>query len=1044
MTHIKYLLLAALCFALSATAQVSTATITGIVEDSTGARISGAGVKLINAETGAENDSTTSQYGIFLLPGVIPGKYTLQIERSGFATAQFGGIILNIGDSKQFLIRMKVGSVDQTVRIDADGMTLNTTDASVSTVVNRKFVANIPLNGRSFQDLISMTPGTVTQSPQVLSSGDFSVDGQRPDANSFTVDGVSGDVGAATLAGSRKIASTGRYAETTALGTTQGLVSLDALQEFRVLSSSYSAEYGRTPGGQFTLLTRSGANTFHGSAYDYGRNDIFDAADWFSQYNLTNRTLSFHQQDFGGTLSGPIRLPTINPRPEKSYFFLSYEGLRVSQPTAPLVQYVPDASLHYEVPSSLQPVINAFPYPYAGKAFSYETGLSPFIKPFSLPSHVGSTSIRIDHNFSPKISTFLRFGDTSSDSQAINLSDLSIIGMKTRTFTLGATAQFSASKSDDFRLGYARSSSRLDTVVSDAHNGLGGSDSPDLNGDLGILNSNAPARSEVYIRIPDIGESFIDADNASSSIRQWNIRNTYSVQNGQHLLRLGIDQRNIVSQINPPAITLEADFFNRAAILNNLASDIVITKTEPATPVFNEFSAFAQDDWRVTTNLNLSLGLRWEVDPPPSEAHGRNAYTLLGDLRFPSTMTLAPRGTPLWHTGWTNFAPRLGAAWVADDRAGREVILRAGGGLFFDTANQAAVGAFNAVGFSATVHPYNVPIPVAASQFDFSPASSALNVGITAYAFAPHLQLPYALQWNVSADKALGKNQTLTASYVGAVGRRLLQSQFTNITGENSQVGEVYYFPGNVTSAYHALQVKFQRAISPGLQVLTSYALSHTIDEGSTSGAFPLTRGTSDFDVRHNLETALSWDSPKPSGGWLRRSLESGWGMDGRLFARTAFPATLVGNLFSDPVTGDRYYSGVDLIPGRPLYLKDSQYPGGRIFNGGPNASAPAFQLPAGSAPGNFPRNMLRGFGAWEMNLAGRREIPLYERLSMQLRLETFNLFNHPDLGYVDPHLTDELFGQSTLMLNQSFGPTGSLYQQGGPRSIQFMLRITF
>jgi hypothetical protein len=1047
MRHFGYLLLTALCFAVSAVAQVSTANVTGAVEDSSGARIAGAGVKLVNSQTGTENDSTTNQYGIFLLPGVIPGKYILQIERKGFATAQFTGITLNVGDSKQFLIRMKVSSVDQTVVIDAAGMTLNTSDASVSTVVDRKFVANIPLNGRSFQDLISMTPGTVTQSPQAVGPGDFSVNGERPDSNSFTVDGVSGDIGTGMLFGHRKIASTGSYAGTTALGTTQGLVSVDALQEFRVLSSSYPAEYGRTSGAQFSLLTRSGSNTFHGSFYDYGRNDVFDAQDWFTVYDQTYQVKpSFHQQDFGGTLGGPITLYKIYRGQDKSFFFISYEGLRESQPTAPLVQYVPDYSLHSLVPTPLQPVIDAFPYPAARKPYRDGTGLSPFIvNAISLPGHVRSINIRADHNFSPKLSAFLRYGDASSDSQTRTLSSLSITGMKTRTFTFGATGQLSATKSDDFRLGYASGESRLNTVVNQDYSfDFWGNGAIDLNRDLGIPGFYSSARAEVYIRIPGIGESHINTDDASSSIKQWNIKNTFSLQAGHHLLRLGVDQRNIVSTITPPALALEADFFNRDAMLNNLASDVTITKSAPATPVLNEFSAFAQDDWRVSNALSFSLGLRWEVNPPPGEAHGRNAYTLLGDLRSPATLTLAPRGTPLWHTSWNNFAPRFGTAWVADDRPGRELVARAGGGVFFDTANQAAIRAFNAVGFSTAVHPYNVPIPVAASQFDFSPTSSAPIASTTAFAFPSHLQPPYALQWNVAVDKALGKNQTLTISYVGAAGHRLLQSQFTNISGENPNIGEAYYFPGKITSSYQALQVKFQRSISPGLQVLASYALSHTLDYGSTSAAFPLTHGTSDFDVRHNFETALSWDAPRPSGGWVRRNLGSGWGIDGRVFARTAFPVTLLGNVSSDPVTGDRYYSGVDRIPGRPLYLKGSQYPGGRIFNGGPDAPNPAFQLPVGSSPGDLPRNALRGFGAWEGNLAGRRDIYLYERLNMQLRVETFNLFNHPDLGYVEPHLTDELFGQSTLMLNQSFGSTGSLYQQGGPRSIQFMLKLAF
>ena len=225
---------------------------------------------------------------------------------------------------------------------------------------------------------------------------------------------------------------------------------------------------------------------------------------------------------------------------------------------------------------------------------------------------------------------------------------------------------------------------------------------------------------------------------------------------------------------------------------------------------------------------------------------------------------------------------------------------------------------------------------------------------------------------------------------------------------------------------------------------MDSYTYAHSGDYGSTDSRFPLKYGNSDLDVRHNAETAVSWDLPNPSKSGVKRLFFAHWGIDGRLMARTGFPITLLGNLFSDPVTGSKYYSGVDVVPNRPLYLPNSQYPGGRILNGGPNTSSPAFSLPDGSAQGDAPRNFIRGFNAVQVNLAARREIHLKESLNLQLRTELFNVTNHPNFGYIDPHLTNALFGQATKMLNQSFGSTGALYQQGGPRSIQFELKLAF
>jgi hypothetical protein len=168
----------------------------------------------------------------------------------------------------------------------------------------------------------------------------------------------------------------------------------------------------------------------------------------------------------------------------------------------------------------------------------------------------------------------------------------------------------------------------------------------------------------------------------------------------------------------------------------------------------------------------------------------------------------------------------------------------------------------------------------------------------------------------------------------------------------------------------------------------------------------------------------------------------SGWGVDGRFFLRGGYPVDVLGNLLHDPVTGEQFYTGANLIPGKPLYLSDSSIPGGRMLNGGPDAADGAFQLPSGASEGNAPRNIARGFGAQQLSLSLRRDIHLYNQLYLQLRADVFNVSNSPDFGYIVPNLNDQLFGQPTLSLNQSYGQSGSLYQPGGPRSLQWMFRI--
>jgi hypothetical protein len=1034
-----------------AVAQVSTANVAGIVEDATGARIPDANVKLINSLTGTENNSRTNGAGIFLLPDIIPGAYALQIERDGFATAQFTGLVLNVGDTKNFVIRMQVGNVLETVKIDASDVTPNSADATVSTVVDQRFVANIPLNGRSFQDLISMTPGVNIQSPQATGEsfsahGDFSVNGRQPDDNSYTVDGVSADIGAGLLIGHQKLASSGSAAGTTALGTTQSLVSIDDLQEFRVLTSTYSAEYGRTTGGQFTLLTRSGTDRLHGSGYDYLRNYSANASDWFTNFNTALPPIPYEQNDFGGTLGGPFMFPHFYDGHGRTFFFASYEGLHVKQPTAPLVEYVPSIQTIEAAPPALQALLFAF-LPSYGEQISPElgnTGLAPLVSSsISEPGSINAGSIRFDHTFSPKLSAFFRYGDTPSKSDSFDFSSVPLQQLDTQTSTLGATFQISPTKTNELRIGYGASTSLLSTIENPD---LGSFYflSPDLNKNIGIPSTFPSAVADVFIHSAGAGDAEVRTDTALGSVHQWNLRDTLAAQAGRHLLQFGIDERHLVSSIHPPALTVEADFFNLQSILSNSATDMAITKSQPATPAFNEFSAFLQDEWRISKSLTLSPGLRWDIDPPPHAERGDDAYTAIGDIASPASLTLAPRGTSLWRTGWFNFAPRFGAAWAADHHSGRELVVRAGSGVFFDTDNPATAPAFSALGFTTTVHPENVPVPVTPAQLDFSTAVSPPYTGAPVFAFPRHLQLPYALQWNVAVEKSLGKSQVFTASYVGTSGRRLLQEKRTNVNEQNPEFGEVVWFPSGLTSSYEGLQLKFQRSISPGIQVLASYVWSHTLDYDSTDPAWFLTRGNSSLDIRHNVEAALSWDEHNISGSRLRRSLLGGWGADGRITARTGFPVTPLGNLFSDPATGNRYFSGVDRIPNRPLYLYGSQYPGGRVLNGGPFASNPAFVLPDIGSAGDAPRNMVRGFADNQINIAVRREIPLADGFGVQLRAEAYNLFNHPGFGYIDPSLTDALFGQPTLMLNQSFGPSGSLYEPGGPRSLQVSLRLHF
>jgi hypothetical protein len=1035
-------------------AQVSTATVVGTVQDSTAAAIPDAQIKLVNDQTGTENDSKTGGDGRFVLTGILPGVYRLWIQRNGFATTQLSGITLNIGDTRNFLVRLQIGPVTESVTVDASGITPNTNDASVSTVVDRRFVNTIPLNGQSFQDLISMTPGIVTQNPQAAGQGsgepgDFSVNGQSPGANSFYIDGVSANLNLGSGQRSSAITSTGSSAGSTALGTTQSLVSVDALQELRVLSSNYSAEYGRTPGGQFTFLTRSGAEHYHGTFFATWRGNQIDAPDHFKgpfPGMLSDR--HFTQSDFSGTVSGPLHLPKPSYGLNKTFFFFSFERLHLTQQLPTTTFFVPS----FEVRSHALPHALYLNY-FLASTFSTEiltpdgrlSGLvSASNYPFDAqPAHLSASSLRLDHSFTSKLSAFARLGDTPSNSrQNTVLQEVVTNRIRTQSLTLGMNYQTSSKVNHELRFGTARNNI---TTVSIPQIGFvdAGPIPLTLNRSLGLPAECPDMTASVDVDVIGVGGSRTSSDCTASSLGQWNIRDTQSIQAGQHLVKFGFDHRHLTARSTPSALAVHAYFFNRLSMIDAIPSEITISRNEPARPELNQFSMFVQDEWKATHSLTVSLGLRSEANFAPHGADGVDAYTAIGDVTHPATLSLAPRGTPLWKGSWLNLAPRLGVAWLIDSHPERELVLRVGSGVFFDTGIQPALRAYTEAGFHTTTTLQNFPLPLAPEQLTTGAGFVPPLRGSTTFAFPRHLQLPYSLQWDIALEKALGRNQTLTLSYIGSHGARLLEEQRRYIAPINPQFGNISFFPNGITSNYQSLQTKFQRSIAQGVQALVSYTWAHSLAYGSTDPGFPLVYGNSDYDVRHNAEGAISWDLPQPKRE-IPKYVLGGWSLEGRLIARTGFPVTPFGNRFLDPVSGERYYSGVDLIPNRPLYIHAPQYPGGRTFNGGQNTTNPAFVLSSGDGAGNAPRNIARGFDALQTNVGVRKDISVNDRLTVQLKGEAFNLLNHPNYGYIDPTVTDLLFGQSTRMLNQSFGGSGALYQQGGPRSVQLSLRLVF
>lgn len=1058
------LVLAVLCFACAAMGQSETATISGLITDDTGAVVPGAEVKLQSVERGTVGSATTNNSGIYVFASVHAGQYQITVHKPGFKQVDLLGMIVNVQDHIEQNFRLQVGSVSESVTVNANDLHLNTTDASVSTVVDRNFVENMPLNGRSFQSLLTLAPG-VTAVPNYAGqtgagySGEITVNGQRTEANYFTVDGVSANTGAPVglISFGAGAGFAGSVPGESAVGSTQSLVSIDALQEFRATTSTYSAEYGRTPGGQFSFTTRPGSNTWHGSAYDYLRNDAMDANNWFNNAAIPRVKQQERQNDFGGTLGGPIWIPGLYNGKDKTFFFFSYEGLRLVTPQPVKPVFVPDAALRKNAPAALQPFLNAFPVPNGGED-GLNDGQAFYNEAVSNPSSLDSVSVRIDHSFGDKFKIFGRYGDTPSEASSYLSSSKLTTSANVHTLTIGATNVITMRQSNELRFNITQNSGSF----AEQSTNLGGATPLNLSSLPGPNGGAFPTQGSSFIFFLYYGgfPSLALQQGTRNAQRQYNVTDTYSWAVGSHNLRFGVDWRRLATRIIPSLLSEAGFFFSEASVLANSADFGVVSSqaSKPVEPVYSNFSGFVQDDWKTTRRLSLSLGLRWDVNPPPSNAIGPSPYTVT-QINNLATTQLAPQGTPLWKTDWHSFAPRLGIAYQLRQAPGQETVVRAGFGMFYDTGNPNGTYGFAGVGFASQAFFPGVPFPLTAAQLQLPTPSVAPPYNGYVYAFDPNLRLPYTLQWNLAVEQALGSNQTLTLGYVGSGGRKLL-TDFpylpANLGNPNfSANNQLLLTTNRASSDYHALQLRYQARLTHGLQALASYTWSHSIDDASKNFQIfeGLLRASSDFDVRHNFQAAVTYDVPGSYSNPVLSAILTHWGLDTRISARSALPVDIVGASSINPVTQQQQNFHPNLVPGQPIYVRSLQTcpatasvtsplaaPGARLIN------LCAFTAAPDGIEGNVPRNFARGFDAVQADLALRRDFPIHEQLRLQFRAEAFNVFNHANFGDINNQLSlgPTQFGYAFDTLNSQLGGLSALYQVGGPRSIQVSLKLIF
>ena len=933
-----------------------------------------------------------------------------------------------------------VGVAQEAVAVSACVVTIEPSLSSVGSTFETRGVTGLPLKGQSIHSLAVLAPGAVGAAGTQGSPapGGFSFNGQRPRSNGYVIDGVSANVGIEPGGQSPGASVSGAAPGLTAGGGANGLAPAAATQEFTVRTGNVEPEYGRTAGAQVSVTTRSGTNELHGSLFGYFGDEVFDANDWFAN-SVGRGRQPRRMADYGGTLSGPLKRDQL-------FFFGSYEGQRQRQPAFAFAE-VPTLEARLAAPEALRPFLDAFPLP-TGAARA--DGFAEFAGGFSTPAGLDSFSFRIDHmGTNLSLNARYAFADSEADGRGAGGSSLNTLS-RTRslaqTLTGGLSYMISPESILTVRANYSRVSARGSRLLDT----FGGAVVPGADTQAGAL-LTTPGGSFVF-DLGGRGASLMSSAEVTNLQRQLNLVGSLDHASDTHMFKFGADYRRLSPVVGALTPQREVYFEGVAGALSNTsARDGLFTRANAGRPVFDNLTAYAQDRWRTTSRLTLTYGLRWHLNRAPRAGDGRNplAFTQVEDA---TRLVQAAEGAPLWETTYFNLAPSAGLAYEVTDSG--DMVARAGVSLLYDTGGEELGHVFNdSHPFLAGGAAFGVPVTPGVAP----PGNDGSRLGVPVSAFDPRLKLPYTLRWHGSVERALGGAYTVSASYVGAAGRRLLLTR--TLLDPSPDFSLVRVTTNGARSDYHSARFQLGRRVSDGLHGLVSYTFAKSVDDFSEDAPARALlrgdseRGASDFDARHVVSGYASYDLPTPfeSGVWNALSRE--WALDALFNARSAKPVNVV---YGFPLSYGFAFLRPDLLTGVPLYVIDPAAAGGRRLN------PAAFVVPGSRRQGTLGRNALRGFPFYQLDLALRRQFAFNERVTLQVRAEAFNLLNHPNFDDPVSRLATSgaVPGASTLRLDPYFGRSvsargggewmgqaggfGPLYTSGGARTVQFSLKLTF
>jgi hypothetical protein len=977
--------------------------LSGVIVDASASSVPGALVTVTNEDTGFRRVTLSESDGCYVVSSLEPGSYKITVRKSGFRTVIRFGVKLTADQPARVDFRLAVGSILESITVEGTAPLLDSEDASVGTVIGHDEEEHLPLSGRGASGLLELAPGVVITPATHGEAGQFTVNGQRPNTNYFTVDGASANNGVS--GGGLPAQSTGgTLPNLTAFGSLDSLVSLDALQEMRIQTSSSVPEFGRLPGAQVSLTSRSGSNQFHGSMQYGFRDQDLDANNWFANESGEGRA-TLHLNDISAGLGGPVWR-------NHTFFFVSYEALRLLQPFVWL-EPVPSLATRQSTAVYGQPILNLFPQP-TGPDFG--DGLALWSGQVSRPSRLDEGAVRLDQALGSRLTLFTRYSESPSSTQ-FGTNSVNALSLGARSITLGLNLRARADLIFDLRLNYSKSTAssvwqQSPPLAPCALDNLLDHTFSETNTCDYLIRLTLAGAGEV-VEGPEGNRGQTQYQAAQTG--NWNVRS--------HAIQFGVDYRRL-SAVRQDAATLFSLLADNVSDLTN-TNDLWKAESPPQdlTARVQETSLFAADTWQVMPRLTATYGVRWELSPGPTPGTPANYFN-------PSTGVLEQAQQPLWHSSYGNIGPRFGIAYQLTKQG--STVIRGGGGFYYDSSLSLATDLVNDGPLSVSMYGTSQNAPLYSTLLEFG--------------FLPNLRLPLVRQWNVSVEHAFGDHDVLSVSYVGSSGRDLVRREVGGTGSTDSTLLALATNDGS--SIYHSLQVQYRHRLAHGFQALASYAWSHSIDNSSSDSALfwagdSLTprddRASSDFDVRQIVTAGFSYDfSSLSRSRWIR-----GWTLDGMFRARTGFPVNLLdveqymGLPFAD-VFRPNY------VGGQPLWVYSASLPGGRALNPAAFVAAPA------DVQGNLGRNAITGFGMNQLDLSLRREWVFREHRALQVRVEAFNALNHANFADPIPYLSSPLFGQSSSMLNMMLG-TGSpgsglapIFQSGGPRSLQVMLQFRF